>query len=69
MIKICFFLKKFGNWCDAETIKRSDKLKAMTAILLNQGFSGYKYQSKEANKDVKAEITVKFDGNISNPFD
>ena len=63
-------LKKFGNWCDAETIKRADKLKAMTAILLSQGFSGYKYQSKDSNKDnVKAEITVKFDGNIANPFD
>lgn len=69
-IPLSVMLKKFGNWCDAEAIKRSDKLKALTAVLLAQGFGGYKYQTKDnSNKDMKAEITVKFDGNISNPFD
>ena len=62
-------LKKFGNWCDAQAILRADKLKALTAILLAQGFSGYAYKSKPAAGEEKsAELTVKFGGNLADPF-
>ena len=61
-------LKKLGNICDAEAIKRSSQLKALSATILSQGFSGYKYQTKDNSKDnVKAEITVKFEG-VDDPF-
>lgn len=63
-------LKKFGNWCDSQSMQWEGKLKSLTPLLLAQGFSGYKYQAKDnSQKEVKAEITVKFDGNIADPFD
>ena len=61
-------LKKFGNWCDSEAMQWDGKLKSLTPLLLSQGFSGYKYQTKDnAKQDVKAEITVKFEG-VDDPF-
>lgn len=61
-------LKKFGNWCDSQSMQWEGKLKSLTPLLLAQGFSGYKYQAKDNSKDnVKAEITVKFEG-VEDPF-
>lgn len=61
-------LKKFGNWCDSQSMQWEGKLKSLTPLLLAQGFSGYKYQAKDNSKDnVKAEITVKFEG-VDDPF-
>ena len=69
-IPLSVMLKKFGNWCDSQSMQWEGKLKSLTPLLLAQGFSGYKYQAKDnSQKDMKAEITVKFDGNIANPFD
>ena len=61
-------LKKFGNWCDAQSMLWEGKLKSLTPLILAQGFSGYKYQNKDNSKDnMKAEITVKFEG-VDDPF-
>ncbi len=62
-------LKKLGNWCDARTIENADKLKALAAVMLAQGFSGYPYKSKPAPGEEKsAELTVKFGGSLADPF-
>lgn len=62
-------LKKFGNWCDSQSMQWEGKLKSLTPLILAQGFSGYKYQAKDTSKEsMKAEITVKFEGNVADPF-
>ena len=57
-------LKKFGNWCDSQLIQCEGRgqSKALTPLLLAQGFSGYRYQNKDEGKKQNASITVKFEG-------
>jgi len=63
-------LKKFGNWCDSQSMQWDGKLKSLTPLILAQGFSGYKYTAKDSGKnDVKVGITVKFDSKVADPFD
>jgi hypothetical protein len=69
-IPLSVMLKKFGNWCDSQSMQWEGKLKSLTPLLLAQGFSGYKYQAKDSGKnDMKAEITVKFESKVAEPFD
>lgn len=54
-------LKNFGTWMDGKIIECYPA--PLARILLSQGFGGHKYLEKqEVDNNVKAEITVNFEG-------